>query len=137
MLHLVVAAGLQNIVESNQIALHIGVRIGDGVADPGLCGQINHYCYPVVSEYLLYCLAIGYTLVHKFPIAAERVDFIKPGLFDSHVVIVSYRVDSDYPDIFIIRKQPLDEVTADKTGRSCHEDGLPVKVYIVFKHSFV
>ena len=37
----VVAAGFQNVVESDEVALDVGVRVRDGIADAGLCGEVH------------------------------------------------------------------------------------------------
>ena len=42
MLHLMMAAGFQDIVEAYEIALDIGVRIRYGITDTGLSGKIDH-----------------------------------------------------------------------------------------------
>ena len=42
MLHLVVAACLENIEEADHVALHVGIRVRDGVAHAGLCREVHH-----------------------------------------------------------------------------------------------
>ena len=54
MLHFVVAACLKDVVESDEIALNIGIRIGDAVAHPGLGREIDYDSGAVVREKLLH-----------------------------------------------------------------------------------
>ena len=35
------AASFQNIVKADEVALDVGVRVGDGIADAGLCGEVH------------------------------------------------------------------------------------------------
>ena len=34
-------AGFQNVVESDEVALDVSVRVRDGIADAGLCGEVH------------------------------------------------------------------------------------------------
>lgn len=47
-------AGLQNVVETDQVGLDISVRVGDGIADTGLCGEIYYDIRFVVCKNLIY-----------------------------------------------------------------------------------
>ena len=54
MLHFVVAACLKDVVESDEIGFHIGVRVGNGITHSGLGCEIDYDSRAVVSEKLLY-----------------------------------------------------------------------------------
>ena len=41
MFHGIMSAGFQNPVETDQIGFHINIRMINGIADPGLCRQID------------------------------------------------------------------------------------------------
>ena len=37
-----VPAGFQDVQEAHEVALEVGIRIGDGIPHPRLCGEIDH-----------------------------------------------------------------------------------------------
>ena len=47
MLHGIVTASLQDVIEPYDVRLDIGVRIGDGITHPGLGSQVHHHCRAV------------------------------------------------------------------------------------------
>ena len=50
MFHRMMAAGFQNVVETDEVRFDIGVRVGDGVAHAGLCGKVDHDLRLVLLE---------------------------------------------------------------------------------------
>ena len=60
MFHFVVAAGLKDVVEPYEVALDIGIGIGDAVAHASLGGQVDDYGYLVFSEDCLHSGLVGY-----------------------------------------------------------------------------
>ena len=71
MLHFVVAAGLKDVVEPNEVALDIGVGVGDAVAHACLGGEVDHYGYTVVHEDVLHGSLIGDGGVDEGPVALQ------------------------------------------------------------------
>ena len=53
MLHLVIAASLQDVVEANQVAFDIAIGVGDAVADSGLGSEVHYHINLVFRENLL------------------------------------------------------------------------------------
>ena len=37
------AAGFQNVQKSDQVALQVGIRVRDGIADARLCGEVHYF----------------------------------------------------------------------------------------------
>ena len=60
MFHFMVAARLEDVVESDKVALDIGVGVGDAVAHACLGGEVDHYGYLVFGEDCLHGCLIGY-----------------------------------------------------------------------------
>ena len=60
MFHFVVAARLEDVVETDEVALDIGVGVGDAVAHACLGGEVDDYCYLVFGENCLHGGLIGY-----------------------------------------------------------------------------
>ena len=69
MLHLVVSARLENVVESDKVALDIGVGVGDAVAHACLGGEVDDYCYLVFGEDRLHGGLVGDGGVDEGPVA--------------------------------------------------------------------
>lgn len=134
MFHFVVAARLEDVVEPYEVALDIGVGVGDAVAHACLGGQVDHYCYLVFGEDCLHGCLIGDGGVDEGPIALQRFYLLQTFIFDVDIVVVGDAIDADHLDVLDIMEQALDEVAADKAGGACDEDGLALEGYVVFYH---
>lgn len=129
------AARLQDIVEAYEIALDIGIRVRDGITDTGLRGKIDHYGNPVVIENFLHRILVRNRCVDKCPVSAEGLDLAQALVLYVDVVIIGNAVNADDADIVNVTKQALDEVAADETGGTCHEDCLAFEIYIIVYHN--
>ena len=134
MLHFVVAACLEDVVESDEIALNIGIRIGDAVAHSGLGCEIDHDSRAVVREKLLHQVPVGNAAFDKGPVTPEGFDFPQPFVFDIYIVIIRDRVDSNDSDVPDIDKQSFHQVGSDETGGAGHENGLSIQSHILLQH---
>ena len=134
MLHFVVAACLEDVVESDEIGFHIGVRIGYGITHSGLGCEIDYDSGAVVREKPLHQIPVGNAALDKGPVAPEGFDFPQPFVFDIYIVIIRDRVDSDDSDVPDIGKQSFDQVGSDETGGAGHENGLSIKSHILLQH---
>ena len=101
-----VAAGFEYIVKAYEIALHISVRIGNAVAHPGLCCEVNYHRDVFGAEDVLQSIPVGNRSLDKFPASAGHLfQFSEPAVLDIHVIIVCDRVNSYHSYIFIVRQQ--------------------------------
>lgn len=73
MLHFVVAARLEDVVESDEVALDIGVGIGNAVAHACLGSEVDDYGYTVVREDVLHGCLVGDGGVDEGPVALQRL----------------------------------------------------------------
>ena len=89
MLHLVVAAGLEDVVEPYEVALDIGVGIGDAVAHACLGGEVDHYCYLVFGEDCLHSGLVGDGGVDEGPVALQRLYLLQAFILDVDIVVIS------------------------------------------------
>lgn len=135
MLHLMMAACFQNIVEAYEITLDIGIRIRDGITDTGLRGKIDHYGNPVVTKNFLYGILVRNRRVDECPVSAEGLDFAQALVLYVDVVIIGDTVDTDDADIVNVSEKALDEVAADEAGSTGHEDSLAFEIYIIVYHN--
>ena len=134
MFHFVVAAGLEDVVETDEVALDVGVGIGDAVAHACLGGEVNHYRYLVFGEDCLHGCLVGDGGVDEGPVALQRLYLLQAFILDVDIVVVGDAVDADYLDVLDIMEQALYKVAADKAGGACDEDGLALEGYVVFYH---
>lgn len=124
-------ACFQNIVEAYEIALDIGVRIRYGITDTGLRGKIDHYRNMVVTKNLLHSILVRNRRVDECPVSAEGLDFAQALVLYVDIVIIGNAVNADDADIVNVSEKALDEVTADESGGTGHEDSLAIEIYII------
>ena len=89
MFHFVVAARLKDVVESDEVALDVGVGIGDAVAHACLGGQVDDYGYTVVREDCLHSGLIGDGGMDEGPIALQRLYLLQARILDVDIVVFS------------------------------------------------
>ena len=135
MLHLMMAARLQDIVEAYEIALDIGIRVRDGITDTCLRGKIDHHGNPVFTKNLLHRILVRNRRVDECPVSAECLDFAQALVLYIDVVLIGDAVDTDDADIVNVSEKSLDEVAADEAGGTCHEDSLAFERYVVTNHN--
>lgn len=136
MLDFVVTAGLQDIVESDKVALNVRVGIGDAVADSSLSGKIHDNGNLVFREDFLHCVFVCDGGMNKCPVAMQSLYFLQTLILDVDIIVVSNGVNTDDLDVLDIVEKTLDEVAADKTGSARHEDGFALEIYVILYHVF-
>lgn len=136
MLDFVVTASLQNIVETDKVALNISIGIGDAVADSCLSGKVHDNSNLVFREDFLYCVFVSDGGVDKSPVTMQGFDFFQTLILDVDIVVISNRIDSDDLDVLDIVEESFDEIAADKASSTRHKDGLALEIYIIFYHVF-
>ena len=108
MLNFVVTASLQNIVETDKVALYVSVGIGDTVADSSLSGKVHDNSNLVFREDFLHCVFVSDGGVGKSPILMQGFDFFQTLILDVDIVVISNRIDSDDLDVLDIVEESLD-----------------------------
>ena len=93
-----VPAGLEDVVESDQVALDVDVRMVDGVADAGLRGEIDDDRGLVYLEYFVDEGLVGNaSLDEDVPYGGvDRVDHVEPVFLELRVVVVVHVVEADH-----------------------------------------
>ena len=136
MLDLVVATCLQDIVETDKVALNVSIGIGYAVADSCLSGKVHDNGNLVFREDFLHCVFVRDGGVDKSPVAMQSLYFFQTLILDVNIVVVSNGINTNYLDVLDIVEESLDEVAANKTSSSRHEDGFALEIYIIFYHVF-
>ena len=136
MLDLVVATCLQDIVESDKVALNVRVGIGDAVADSSLSGKIHDNGNLVFREDFLHCVFVSDGGVDKSSVTMQSLYFFQTLILDVNIVVVSNGVNTNDLGVLDIVEESLDEVAADKAGSTCHKDGFALEIYVILYHVF-
>ena len=66
------AAGFEDVVKAGQVAFDIGVRVGDGIAHPCLCGEVDDDIRAGLGEKLPDQCPVGNRPPDKLPSAVSR-----------------------------------------------------------------
>ena len=116
-----VAAGLQDVVESDQVALYVRVGIGDAVPDPGLGGQVDHDGRTEVSEYAVHGIPVRDGLAEENKPVPVLLKSVQTLVLEPDIVVVGDAVHADDAVVRAAVKQPFDEVRADEAGGTGHQ----------------
>ena len=85
MLHRIMTAGFQNVIEADHIALDVSIRVGDGVTYTSLGTQIDHNIRVILLKN-----AVDQRLVRKVVldkgIALELLEFRKACFLDTNII---------------------------------------------------
>ena len=134
-----VAAGFQNIVETDQVALDVDVRMIDRVADAGLCGQINYDGRLVYCKYFVDKGLVGDTAFNKDVLdgRVDRVDHAKAVLLELRIIVIVHVVEADHGAACEFAAQAHNQVCADKAGGAGDQDGSAVQIDGSFAHFYI
>lgn len=115
----VVAAGLKDVEEADQVALEVCARVLDGVADARLRGEVNHDIEAVLGEQALDEGGVAQVATHEGEavVCVGLGQHAQAGVLDTGVVVAVEVVETD-DDVIGLLEQFLDEERADEAGRS-------------------
>lgn len=130
MLHRMMAAGFENVVETDEVGLNIGIRVGDAVSHACLGCKIDHELRLVLLKD-----SINERLVCQIALDEGEVriggQFAQAVFLQSDVVVIIYAVQADDLCIRNIPQQALGQIRADETGCAGDEDGSAFQVNIL------
>ena len=124
MLDGVVAASFQDVVEADEVALDVGIGVGDAVAYAGLGSEVDDNSGLVLGKKAVDASLVGDVFLDEYPVATGGFYLCQTFFLEVYVVIIVHRVDADDLNVFELFEEPHDEVAADKAGGSCHKYGL-------------
>lgn len=118
----VVAASLKDVEEADEIALEIGARVLDGVADARLGGEVHHDVEAVLGEQALDEGGVAQVAAHEGEAAlcVGLGQHAQARVLDAGVVVAVEVVETD-DNVIGLLEQLLDEERADEAGRSGDE----------------
>ncbi len=114
-----VAAGLEDIDEADQVALHVGARILDGIAHAGLGRQMHHALRPEAGKRGIHRGAVG-ELGALMRVSGMRRELRQPGFLQGGVVVVVVVVEA--VDDVTAGQQSLSQGGADEAGGAGDQD---------------
>ncbi len=119
MRHVMMTAALENMQRADDIALDIGVRVLNRVANACLCGQVDDLVEPLAGKQLLHRLAIG----KIDPLHSEVIVLVeqrRARLLQRRIIVVVEVVDADN-HIATLQQRFCGKET-DETGGACDEN---------------
>ena len=119
----VVAAGLEHVEETDEVALEVGTRILDGVAHARLGGEVHHDVEAVLGEQALDEGGIAQVAAHEgeAAVGVGLGQHAQARVLDAGVVIAVEVVEAD-DNVIGLLEQLLDEEGTDEAGRSGDEN---------------
>ena len=131
MLHRIMAAGFQNVIEADHVAFNISIRVGDRVTNTRLGTQIDHNIRMILLENAVDQLFICKVALNK-GVICKLLQLCKASFLDANIIIIVHVVQTDYLGIRLSGQDTLGKVGADKTGRTGDKNKIPVHI----NHSF-
>ena len=122
MRHGVVAAGLQDVEEPNEVTVDVGLGILDGVAHAGLRSEVDHDIEAILGKQVLDERRVAQVTAHE----GEAVILVgirqhaQANLLDAGVVVAVYVVQAD-DDVVGSLQKLLHQERADEAGGSGYE----------------
>lgn len=117
-----VAAGLKDVEEADEVALEVGARVLDGVADTGLGREVHHDVETVLREQALDKGGVAEVAANEgeTAVGVGLGQHAQARVLDAGVVIAVEVVEADDCVIGLL-EQLLDEEGTDEAGRSGDE----------------
>ena len=130
------AACFKDVVESDQVALNVDIRVIDGVADAGLRGKIDHdrwpeYCEYFVDESFVCDAASDENMPDR---RVDRVDNAEAVFLELRIIVIIHVVEADHSAAGQLAAKAHDEIGADKAGRAGDQDCFAVQIDGGFAH---
>lgn len=118
----VMAARLEHVEESDEVALEVGARVLDGVAYARLGGEVHHDVEAVLGEQALDEGSVAQVAAHEgeATVCVGLGQHAQAGVLDTGVVVAVEVVETD-DNVIGLLEQLLDEERADKAGCSGDE----------------
>ena len=124
MLHLVVTASLQNVIETDEVTLYISIRIRDRISHASLGCEIHYHLRLMLLKELVHHRLVCDTAIYHGK-ALELLQLTKSLLLDMHIIVVVHIIYAHHLDVLHFLQQSQSQVAADKASSTCHEDRLP------------
>ena len=118
-LHGMVSARLQDVVEAHDVALDIDIGVVDAVAHARLRGQVDHNVGLILPEHPAHQLAVGNAPAHEPVTDALRHGLLylpQPVLLQAGVVVVVHIINTHNRPLRHLFKETLHQVGSNESG---------------------
>ena len=131
-----VSAGFEDVVEADQVALDVNVRVVDRVTDARLRGEVHDDIGSVCLENAVDQFLVGDAALDEYmpDRGLDRVDHAETVFLELRVVVIVHVVETDHGSAGELAAQAHDKVGADEAGGAGDQDGLAVEVDGGFAH---
>ena len=145
MVDMMMTTALENIVETDEVALDVGIGIGDRITHTCLSSKIDDHRWLLLSEEMIEGLHVGDVTLDKLPVlltfvitwmklGRKVVELLETFELNVHVVIVVQAIDTDDSDARHIVEQALDEITPDESCSTGYQYGLAFERNVITYH---
>lgn len=124
-------AGLQDVVEPDHVALDIGIRVLDAIADTGLSRQVHDdvevvFLEEFFDEGLISEVAFDELVGMPFCGVGFLLDLAQAVLLERRIIVVVQVVKTNDVERLLAFKEPQNEVRPNEAGGAGDEDGLVI-----------
>lgn len=139
MLHGIMAAGLQDVIEADDIGFDVHVRVVDRIPHARLRREVDHDVKLVLGKEVVDQRLVGEVASHERPFAfrvlpCQLFDLGKAVIFERDVVIVVAVVKADDLDRLNGAQEFHHEVRADEARRAGDEDRFVLQIHVFDGH---
>ena len=132
----IMAACLQQVIETDDVGFDIDIRVIYAIADTRLGSEIDHDVKVVLLEELINKLFITDAALHEHMLdrgfGCNGVDLFQPPLLKTHLIVVVHVVERNDGSGGEGLKKPYYKISSNEAGRAGYKDGFIVEVYRLF-----
>ena len=125
------ATGFEYVVETDDIALYVGIGVDDAVTHTGLCCKVYHNMWLVFCKYVADELLVGNVAFYKLECGVLQ-QFFQALLLKADIVIVIHVVDTDNNVLGRYSAKSFYQVGAYETGCACYQYGFHTNSFLLF-----
>ena len=130
-LHRMMSAGLQDVVEPDHVTLNVSIRVLDAIADTGLSGKVHYdievvFLEEAIDEGLVGEVALDELVGMPFGCVGFLLDLAQAVLLERRIIVVVQVVKPHDVERLLAFKEPQHEVGAYEAGGAGDEDGLVI-----------
>ena len=132
MLHRIMTARLQQVIETDDVGFNIDIRVVDAVTHPRLCGKVHHDVKMIISEQLIHQFFITNGAFDKHML--DRGDFssflhkAQPVLLQCRIIVVVHIVKADHCAVRHLLQQPDHQIGSNESRRARHQDRFIIQI---------
>ena len=123
-----VAAGLQDVIKTDDVGLNVGIGVGDGIADTSLGRQIYHHLGLITGKHIANQCSISNITRNEFKTGFRMqggflLDLLQTPVLDGHIVIIRAVVHGHDGDGGDVPQQLQNQIGPDKANAAGDKDG--------------